>query len=137
MAKRDKLTYEEFERLVEKALISLPEEFQDYLENVAIVIEDEPPDDMPGLMGLYEGVPLVDRSVEDVILPDCITLFKGPIERACQGRAQMEAEVRMTVLHEIGHFFGLTEEDLEEFESGENPEDSRPDKDGRHYHGYY
>lgn len=118
MTRRDRLTLEEFERLVEKALISLPEEFQDYLENVAIVIEDEPPDDMPDLMGLYEGVPLIERSVDDVILPDCITLFKRPIESACRSRAEIEAEIRATVLHEIGHFFGLTEEDLEQFEKG-------------------
>ena len=115
MAKRDALSYQEFERLVERALRTLPEEFHIYLENVAIVIEDEAPDDMPDLMGLYEGVPLVERSVDDTILPDCITLFKGPIERACASRAEMEAEVRLTVLHEVGHFFGLTEEDLEHF----------------------
>ncbi len=56
----------------------------------------------------------VDRSIDDTILPDCITLYKGPIKRACRTRAEMEAEVRDTVLHEIGHFFGLEESQLEE-----------------------
>ena len=58
MIRNDKLFHEGFERLVEKALSTLPEEFQSYLENVVVVIEDEPPDDMPNVMGLYEDVPL-------------------------------------------------------------------------------
>jgi predicted Zn-dependent protease with MMP-like domain len=116
MLRKDKLSHKEFERLVEKALVALPEEFQCYLENVAVVIVDEPPDDMPDAMGLYEGVPLVERSVDDTILPDCITLYKGPIERACRTHAEIEAEVGITVLHEIGHFFGLDECQLEHLE---------------------
>ena len=116
MVRKDELSYKEFERLVEKALVALPEEFQLYLENVVVVIEDEPPGDMPDVMGLYEGVPLVERSMDDTILPDCITLYKGPIERACRTRTEMEAEVGITVLHEIGHFFGLNEGQLEHLE---------------------
>ena len=127
MVRKDKLSREGFERLVKRSLIALPEEFQGYLENVAVVIADEPPDDMPEVMGLYEGVPLVERSMDDTILPDCITLYTGPIERACSTPAEMETEVRITVLHEIGHFFGLEEGQLERLEqqkgtgfSGEN-----------------
>ena len=116
MVRKDKLSHKEFEHLVEKALVALPEEFQCYLENVAVVIENEPPDDMPDVMGLYEGVPLVERSVDDTILPDCITLYKGPIERACRTHAEIEAEAGITVLHEIGHFFGLDERQLEHLE---------------------
>ena len=71
---------------------------------------------LPNVMGLYEGVHLVERSMDDTILPDCITLYKGPFERACRTRAEMEAEVRVTVLHEIGHVFGLEEGQLEHFE---------------------
>jgi predicted Zn-dependent protease with MMP-like domain len=113
MVRNDSLSHQRFERLVEKALATLPKEFQSYLENVAVVIEDEPPNDMPDVMGLYEGVPLVERSIDDTILPDCITLYKGVIERACRTHAEIEAEVRLTVLHEIGHFFGLDEGQLE------------------------
>jgi predicted Zn-dependent protease with MMP-like domain len=116
MARKGKSSREEFERLVEKALVTLPEEFQGYLENVVVVIIDEPPDDMPEVMGLYEGVPLVERSTGDTIPPDSITLYRGPIERTCRTHAEMEAEVRVTVLHEIGHFFGLDEGQLEHLE---------------------
>ncbi len=105
-----------FERLVEKALATIPEEFRAFMENVVVVIEDEPPDDMPDIMGLYEGVPLVERSTGDTLLPDCITLYQGPITRACSTPAEIEAEVRITVLHEIGHFFGLEESQLEQLD---------------------
>jgi len=102
-----------FERLVVKALTSLPEEFQSRLENVVVLIEDEPPEDMPGTLGLYEGVPLIERTLDDTSLPDRITLFKGSMECACRTEDEIEGEVRITVLHEVGHFFGLEEEQLE------------------------
>ncbi len=114
MARKDELSYKEFESLVAKALTTIPKEFRDYLENVVVMIEDEPPDDMPDVMGLYEGVPLVERSIDDSLLPDCITLYKGPIERTCRTPAEIEAEIRLTVLHEVGHFFGLEESQLEQ-----------------------
>jgi len=116
MAKKDKLSYHEFCRLVDKALECVPEEFRDFWENVVVMVEDEPPVDMPDVMGLYEGVPLVDRSTDDTILPDCITLYKGPIERASRTPAEVEGEIRDTVLHEIAHFFGLDEGQLEQLE---------------------
>ena len=114
MVREDKLSHKEFESLVTKALASIPEEFRDFLENVAVMIEDEPPEDMSDVMGLYEGVPLLERSIDDSLLPDCITLYKGPIERACRTPAEIEAEIRLTVLHEVGHFFGLEESQLEQ-----------------------
>jgi len=113
MLGRGSLSRQRFERLVWKVLATLPEEFLSRLENVAVVIEDEPPEHMADTMGLYEGVPLTERSLEDAILPDRITLFKGPIERACCTQEDIEAEVRLTVLHEVGHFFGLEEAQLE------------------------
>ena len=116
MAIKDKVSRERFGQLIKKSLSTLPEEFEDYLENVVIIIEDEPPDDMPDTMGLYEGIPLVERSIDDTILPDCITLYKGPIERVCRTHAEIEAEVGITILHEIGHFFGLDEGQLEHLE---------------------
>jgi len=113
MVRRGSLSRQRFERLVRRALATLPEEFQGRLENVAVVIEDEPPEYMPDTMGLYEGVPLIERSLECMTLPDRITLFKGPIERACRTEEEIEAEVGLTVLHEVGHFFGLEEAQLE------------------------
>ncbi len=128
MVREDKLSHEELKHLVEKTLATIPEEFQGFLENVVVVIEDEPPDDMPDTMGLYEGVPLVERSLDSTSLPDHITLFKGPIERACRTHAEIEAEVRLTVLHEIGHFFGLEEEQLEQLEWEKGTEISGKDE---------
>ncbi len=114
MVREDKLSHKEFEILVTEVMASIPEEFRNLLENVAIMIENEPPEDMSDVMGLYEGVPLVERSIEDSLLPDCITLYKGPIERTCRTSAEIVAEVRLTVLHEVGHFFGLEESQLEQ-----------------------
>ena len=113
MTKTTRLSRGRFERLVAKAFASLPEEFQSRLENVVVVVEDEPPKDMPDTLGLYEGVPLIERTLDDTSLPDRITLFKGPIERACRTEDEIEVEIRLTVLHEVGHFFGLEEEQLE------------------------
>lgn len=79
---------------------------------MAIIVEDEPPEDMPEAMGLYEGVPLTERSLQDAALPDRIILFRGPIERGCRTKEELEAEVKLTVLHEVGHFFGLEETQL-------------------------
>jgi len=111
--RRINLSRSRFERLVGSALAGLPPEFQARIDNVAVLIEDEPPEDMPDIMGLYEGVPLIHRSSDDVMLPDQITLFKGPIERVCSTEQEIENEVRLTVLHEVGHYFGLEESQLE------------------------
>jgi len=99
--------------LVTKALSGLPEEFQSRLENIVVLIEDHPPKDMPNTLGLYEGVPLTERTSDGISFPDRITLFKGPIEHCCRTEKEIESEVRQTVLHEVGHFFGLEEEQLE------------------------
>ena len=113
MVRRSNLSRKRFERLVAKALAGLPEEFQSRLENVVVLIEDEPPEDMPGTLGLYEGVPLTERSLDAITLPDRITLFKRSIECACLTEEEIETEVRLTVLHEVGHFFGLEEAQME------------------------
>ena len=114
MVRENKLSNKEFESLIAKAMASIPEKFRIFLENVVVMTEDEPPKDMPDVMGLYEGVPLVDRSIDDSLLPDCITLYKGPIERTCNTPAEIEVEIRLTILHEVGHFFGLEESQLEQ-----------------------
>jgi predicted Zn-dependent protease with MMP-like domain len=114
----------EFEDLVTEALDGLPECFRKHLENVAVVIEDQPtPSLLRGmglnpkrdmLFGLYEGVPLTEREGNyGMTLPDRITIFYRPLARTFRSRAAIRREIQKTVIHEIGHFFGLDEEDIE------------------------
>lgn len=117
---------ERFEALVSKALDRLPAEFEEHLENVSVVIEETPDPDLltsmgidPGdpedvLFGLYEGVPLTERLHDDVLLPDHIRIFRRPLLDWAESEDEVVEEVRVTVLHEIGHFFGLDEERLDE-----------------------
>lgn len=119
---------EEFESLVLEALGDVPEEFARHLEDVAIDIQDEPTDQQlrglggvrrRELLGLYQGTPLTRRSVEQLVRwPDRIVLFQRNIERACRSRSQIRRQVRKTVLHEIGHHFGMDEEHLRELGYG-------------------
>jgi predicted Zn-dependent protease with MMP-like domain len=93
-----------FEDHVQRALDSLPPELAAGLENVAVVVADEEPDE-PGLFGLWEAHPY---------LPDKITIFRGPLERAFPDPRELEAEIRITVLHELAHYFGIDEDRLDE-----------------------
>ena len=98
----------EFELLVENALRGIPWRFRRRMNNVAIVVEQEPR--RPGLLGLYEGRPLASRLVfEGFAMPDKITIFQGPHERLARTRAQLEQMVADTVWHEIAHHFGMDE----------------------------
>ena len=92
----------------------LPDQFQYALENVAIVIEDEPStdDDEAELLGVYEGVPLTERGAGDFALPDRIRIFRGPLLRVCQTRKELAAEIRKTVIHELGHHMGLDDHEM-------------------------
>jgi len=111
-----------FERLVSRALRQLPGAIRDRLDNVAVVVEDEPsPDQLasaglrPGdtLLGLYQGVPLTQRtSSYSMVLPDKVTIFRKTIESICASDQQIVYQVRQTVIHEIAHHFGLSEADL-------------------------
>lgn len=113
---------EEFETLVEQALDDLPEEFARMLDNVAVVVEEEPSEDdilsvdldpeEDELFGLYQGTPLAARGAGYDGLPDRIVIFRGPILRECESRREVIREVRATVLHELGHHFGLDEEEM-------------------------
>jgi predicted Zn-dependent protease with MMP-like domain len=101
------LSVAEFEVLVENALRSIPRRFRRRMENLAIVVEQEP--QRPGLLGLYQGRPLAVRSVfEGFTMPDKITIFQGPHERLYT-RAELEQMVAATVWHEIAHHFGMDE----------------------------
>jgi predicted Zn-dependent protease with MMP-like domain len=121
-----KLNRREFEKLVERALTRLPGRFRERIENVAVVVEDwadddtlaemeiEPPDT---LYGLYRGTDLTRRdSFYGGVLPDTITIYQGPIEEDCDSREEMEGLIRDTVVHEVGHYFGLDDDRLEELE---------------------
>lgn len=125
------MTDEEFESAVQEALDSMPQQFMDALDNVAIMVQDEPapyqlealaasegaPDmNRPGeLLGLYEGVSLPERANGyDMDVPDIITIFKGPHERLYSSRDQVVTQARKTVIHEIGHYFGLDDARLHE-----------------------
>ena len=99
---------EEFEALVAEALDGIPDEFARYLENVSVVVEDEP--DEEGLYGVYQGVPLSERTHDfAAALPDRISIYRGPLVRDFRSRAQIRRQIRLTVVHEIAHFFGLDE----------------------------
>jgi predicted Zn-dependent protease with MMP-like domain len=103
-----------FEEHVRAALDSLPADLAAALDNVAVVVEDEHPDD-PDLFGIYEGVPLPERSSADSgRLPDRIAIFRRPLEETFSDPVELEREIRITVLHELAHYFGFDEERLAE-----------------------
>jgi predicted Zn-dependent protease with MMP-like domain len=123
------VTHAEFEALVERALRRLPRQFKDRITNVAVVVEDwaddetleelgiEPPDT---LYGLYRGTDLTRRdSSYGNVLPDTIHIYQGPIEEDCDDPEEMAELVLDTVIHEIGHYFGLDDDTMEGIEQGE------------------
>jgi predicted Zn-dependent protease with MMP-like domain len=100
------VSMKEFEELVEKAIDSIPEPFQLYLENTVFIVEESSPD---GLMGLYQGAGAIHAGEG---LPEQITLYKRSHERAATNMRQLIEEIRRTILHEIGHHFGMEEDEL-------------------------
>jgi predicted Zn-dependent protease with MMP-like domain len=114
----------QFEALVEEALDGIPEPFRARLENVDVVIEDQPAPSLlrsmgmdpkrDTLFGLYDGVPLTEREATyGMALPDRITIFYRPLVRTFRTPAAIRREIQKTVIHEIGHFLGLDEEEIE------------------------
>ena len=121
------MTRRRFEELVEEALREIPKRFRDEIRNVAVVVEDEPPQDVldemeidpdDSLFGLYQGTPLPERSWgHGNTLPDRISIYQGPIEDACEGdEDEIRGCIAETVIHEFGHYFGMSEEEIEEIE---------------------
>ena len=120
------MTRDHFRQLVEEALREIPRRFRREMKNVAVVIEDEPSPDLleemevePGdtLLGLYQGTPLPDRSwAFGNTLPDRISIYQRPIEEACEDDEEVRDCVAETVIHEFGHYFGMSEEEIEEIE---------------------
>jgi predicted Zn-dependent protease with MMP-like domain len=116
-----KLTRAEFEGVVSEALDSLPKRFADMVENVVIAVEDEPTDDDfdsfedddgSEILGIYRGVALTERTHDMQLLPDEIAVFRGPINRVTRTRSEAVHEVRETVIHELGHYFGLSDDEM-------------------------
>ena len=106
---------EEFERLVGQALDEVPTELLQLVENCVILVEDAPPPDMAGLLGLYDGVPLTERGEFYAgVLPDRILIFRLPILAICDTREDVVEEVHITVVHEIAHHFGIDDDRLHE-----------------------
>jgi predicted Zn-dependent protease with MMP-like domain len=119
-----KFSPEEFEQLVVQAIDELPEFFQEKLENIDVLVADRPtaadlrdagldPGDL--LFGLYQGIPLTERtSSYNLVLPDRITIYRLPIEQVCRTPAQVVRQVQRTVKHEIAHYFGIDDDRLHE-----------------------
>jgi predicted Zn-dependent protease with MMP-like domain len=115
-----------FEQLVADALGSLPARFRKAMSNIAIIVEDEPDDALlremeieppDTLFGLYQGVPLTERGWQyGNALPDRILIFQGPHEREAEDEDDLVASIAETLIHEIGHYFGMSEDEIEEIE---------------------
>ncbi len=120
------LSYDAFADLAFAALDDLPAQIRGWLENVEVVVEDWPTRDQlrsagvprhETLFGLYEGVPLTERASDyGMVLPDKVTLFRGPILDACESPAEVADEVRRTVIHELAHHFGIDDDRLVELD---------------------
>ncbi|MEZ0067834.1 putative Zn-dependent protease with MMP-like domain [Streptacidiphilus sp. MAP12-20] len=110
---------ERFEELVGEALDRIPSELTRLMDNVVIFVEDEPPVGAPELLGLYEGTPLTERGEWYAgVLPDRITIYRNPALRMCASEDEVVREVGVTVVHEIGHHFGIEDERLHELGYG-------------------
>jgi predicted Zn-dependent protease with MMP-like domain len=116
------ITRRRFEQLVDEALAGLPPELGELLDNVAVVVEEEPtPEDLESvgldpredeLFGLYQGIPHTERGSEYSALPDRVVLYRSPILRCCSSRREVIREVRDTLVHELGHHFGLSDDEM-------------------------
>jgi predicted Zn-dependent protease with MMP-like domain len=123
-----RLTEAQFDHVVDRAIQRIPDEIRVYLENIVITVKKRPsagmmremgmhPDDYP--LGLFQGVPLIERSATTPPLyPDMIYLFQEPLEEMCDTREELEEEIEITVVHEVAHYIGMTEERLAELGYG-------------------
>ena len=110
-----------FHRMVQRVSRTLPYQIQASLNNVAIVVQDEPTAEQRSeltsgasdLLGLYQGVPMIERTGGGLMMPDRITIFTGPISRYTRSTKEMEEQIRVTLLHEIGHHLGFDEGGLD------------------------
>jgi len=109
-----------FDALVDEALDGIPAEIASLVHNVVVLVEDEPPDDEPDdLLGLYDGIALTDRWGDPTMdLPDRIFIFRNPLLDLCASREELVEEVRITVVHEVAHHFGIDDDRLHELGYG-------------------
>jgi len=112
---------DEFAKVMQEVLDSLPEEFRSRISNVAVLVEDLPPDQPPSshpkklLLGLFHGVPMTKKSVFNLPTgPDYVVLYQKNIEAVCSTEAEIRNQIRLTVIHEFGHYFGMDEEQLKD-----------------------
>jgi len=119
----ERMKREHFVKVVEETLDSLPEEFRSRIRNVAVLVEDFPPNQLspqPGrqrklLLGLFHGVPTTKKSVFDLPTgPDYVVLYQKNIEAVCSSEAEVRQQIRRTVIHELGHYLGLDENQLKD-----------------------
>jgi predicted Zn-dependent protease with MMP-like domain len=121
------MTRQRFEKLVAEAVMLIPRRFRREMRNLALIVEDEPSRELleqmeiefpDTLLGLYQGIPLPERTAGyGNALPDVITIFQGPIEDECDDdEDEMRAVIGETLIHEVGHYFGLSEEEIEDIE---------------------
>jgi predicted Zn-dependent protease with MMP-like domain len=120
------MTRERFRRLVTEAITLIPKRFRREMKNLALVVEDDPAPELleemeieppDSLYGLYQGTPLPERGwAYGNALPDRITLYQRPIEEDCEDEDEMRAVIGETLIHEVGHYFGMSEEEIEEIE---------------------
>ncbi len=121
------MTRDQFERLVVEAIALIPKRFRSEMKNLAVVVEDDPTPELlvemeieppDTLYGLYHGTPLTERAWgHGNALPDRISIYKNPIEEDCDGdEDEVRAQIGETLIHEVGHYFGLSEEEIEEIE---------------------
>lgn len=105
---------EEFEEMVEEALERVPSQFLEAVENCAFIVEHDPPRGQRSLLGLYHGVPITGRGYYSGAMPDTITIYQNPLIRLFRTRERVREEVYRTVVHEIGHYFGMDDDELHE-----------------------
>jgi predicted Zn-dependent protease with MMP-like domain len=115
-----------FLQVVDDVLRELPDEFQRYLDSVEVCVAPRPTREQRRsvgmkpwhtIYGLYEGVPLTERSGSGLVMPDTITIFQVPLERDFPGRKALREQIRRTVLHELAHFFGISDDRLRELDA--------------------
>lgn len=109
------MTFEEFEELVADALDAVPDELVALIDNCIVIIEEDSPEGEPELLGLYDGIPLTERTSDYVMtLPDRIFIYMAPTLSICESHDDVVREVNITVVHEIAHHFGIDDERLHE-----------------------